>query len=195
MRKAQYTQNKGTVRFLLCFDWLSLLLFQFFFLAQAVQHIWSYEPEQSHYTRHKAPEKRYLEPSLNLSKIYKEFLKLKGHAAGTVSKPPLSLSSFRKIFISYNVSFRKPRKDTCGKCDSLKIVINHSTSTDEVTETRAIQEAHWQEVEKHYEENYFDFNVLLPMKNKDGLNWKLPPTWRHAQWLFEIGHAFMRLLL
>ena len=77
---------------------------------------------------------------MNLSKIYKDFLKLKGHVVGTAAKPPLSISSFRKIFFSYNLSFRKSRKDSCAKCDSLKIVINHSTKTDEVTETRTIQE-------------------------------------------------------
>ena len=181
MRKTQYTHSKGTARFLLCFDRLSLLLYPFPFLTQVVEHIWSFEPEQSHYTRHKAPEKRYLEPSLNLTKIYNDFLKLKGHVLGTAAKPPLSISSFRKIFFSYNLSFRKPRKDTCGKCDSIQMVINHSTSAEEVAETRTLQEMHWQDVQKHYDENYFDFNVLMQVKNRDGLDWKLPPTWRHEQ--------------
>lgn len=171
MRKTHYTHNKGTERFLLCFNWLSLLLFQSPFQTQVVQHIWSYEPEQSHYKRHKAPEKRNLKPSLNLSKIYKDFLKLKGHAAGTAAKPPLSISSFRKIWFSYNLSFWKPRKDTCGKCDSLKIVINHShgqshwnKGDSRDTLERSSKALRW--------ELYFDFNMLLPMKNKDGLNWK-----------------------
>lgn len=154
---------------------------QISFLAQVVEHIWSYEPQQSHYTRHKAPEKRYLDPTLNLSKIYNDFLKLKGHVLGTTSKPPLSITSFRKMFFSYNLSFRKPRKDTCGKCDSLKIVLSHSSDADEITETRTLQETHWRDVEKHYDENYFDFNVLWEMKNNHDLDWRMPPTWRHAQ--------------
>ena len=110
MRKTQYTHYKATVRFLLCFDSLSLLLYQFPFLAQVVEHIWSYEPKQSHYTRHKAPEKRYLEPSLNLSKIYNDFLKLKGHVLGTTAKPPLSISSFRKIFSVIIKASKNPEK-------------------------------------------------------------------------------------
>ena len=71
------------------------------------------------------------------------------------------------------------------------MVINHSTSAEEVAETRTLQKMRWQEVQKHYDGNYFDFNVLLQIKNRDGLDWKVPPTWRHVS---EIGHTFMRLL-
>ena len=44
------------------------------------------------------------------------------------------------------------------------MVINHSTSAEEVAEM------HWQDVQNHYDENYFDFNVLLEIKNRDGLD-------------------------
>ena len=151
------------------------------FTTQIVEHIWSYEPEQSHYTRHKAPEKRYLDPKLNVSKLYKDFLKLKGHVPGTTAKPPLSIASFRKIFRSYNLSFRKPRKDTCGRCDSLQIIIKHSTDLREVAEARSLQELHWFGVQNHYDQNYFDFNVLLEMKNRGEVEWIRPPTWRQIQ--------------
>ena len=50
------------------------------------------------------------------------------------------------------------------------MVINHSTSAEGVAETRTLQEMHWQEVQNHYDENYFDFNVLLEIKNRDGLD-------------------------
>ena len=85
------------------------------------------------------------------------------------------------------------------------MVIKHSTSAEEVTETRTLQEMHWQEVQKHYDEKNFDFNVLLGIKNRDGLDWKLSPQRgdTHSrdlvkQRLFakvsEIGHASMPLL-
>lgn len=82
------------------------------------------------------------------------------------------------MFFSYNLSFRKPREDTCGKCDSLKIVLSHSSDADEITETKTLQETHWRDVQKHYDENYFDFNVLWEMKNNHDLDWRMPPTWR-----------------
>ena len=114
----------------------SHFFFEFAFLV--VEHIWLYEPQPSHYTRHKAPDKRYLDPKLTLSKIYKDFLNLKGYVTGTASKPPLSIASSRKIFFSYNLSFRKPRKDTCGRCDSLQVAIEHSTDMQEVSETKLL---------------------------------------------------------
>ena len=147
------------------------------FAFQVVEHIWSYEPEPSHYTRNKAPDKRYLDPKLNLSRIYKDFLNIKGYDTGTASKPPLSIASFRKIFSSYNLSFRKPRKDTCGRCDSLQVIIKHSTDMQEVSETKVLQENHWQGVEKHYDQICFDFKLLVAIKNRDGLDWTMPPTW------------------
>lgn len=72
-------------------------------------HIASFPRYISHYTRGKT-ESKYLSSELNLSKIY-ELYKVE-------AEDPVSRSFYKDIFYkSFNLRFKKPKKDTCQKCD------------------------------------------------------------------------------
>ncbi|XP_072397900.1 uncharacterized protein [Diabrotica undecimpunctata] len=76
-------------------------------------HINSFPRDESHYSRSKS-EKEYLSPDLNVNKLYNSF-KIKHPDSTTTYK------FYRKVFMKDfpNLSFRKPRVDTCKTCDLL----------------------------------------------------------------------------
>jgi len=78
---------------------------------EIVQHIESFPKMESHYAR-KDSKKLYLDSDLNISIIYRLYKE-------KVQKP-VSKSSFRNIFSSFNYSFHTPKKDSCNDCFSFK---------------------------------------------------------------------------
>ena len=82
------------------------------------EHINSFPKFISHYTRKDNPNRKYLSPELNLSKmyiLYKDFCSQR-HAE------PVKISKYRDIFnTQFNLSFHRPYTDTCSTCDILKI--------------------------------------------------------------------------
>lgn len=142
-----------------------------------MDHILSFEPEPSHYARERAGEKLYLGSELNMSKLYREFLEKKELGPG--DKKPLSMTSFRNIFKCYNLAFRKPRTDTCGRCDAFAVIIKYSNDADETAAAKRLREAHWDEAKLQYDCNFYDFNILHKNKNQKGMeDWPVPPIWR-----------------
>lgn len=66
---------------------------------------------------------RFLDPSLNIKKLYKIYCS----NCDTDRRNKLSEWHFRKIFnTKFNLSFHKPKVDTCKKCDILEIKIKNS---------------------------------------------------------------------
>jgi hypothetical protein len=55
---------------------------------------------------------------------------------------PLSFSSFRKIFRTFKLSFRRPYVDTCGKCDSLLIIIKYTKDEEEKASAEKVKTDH-----------------------------------------------------
>ncbi|XP_050301041.1 uncharacterized protein LOC126739410 [Anthonomus grandis grandis] len=84
-------------------------------LNLAKQHINSFPKFVSHYTRKDNPNRKYLSPELNVTKmykLYKEFCHEK-------EARPLKLSKYRDIFNThFNLAFHRPYSDTCTKCDT-----------------------------------------------------------------------------
>ena len=68
------------------------------------QHIESFHPQVSHYRRKHAPLRRYLEPSLSVWTMWKEFL----HSIGRVS-----YSKYWKVFRAQRITFGSPNADLC----------------------------------------------------------------------------------
>ncbi|KAK3729309.1 hypothetical protein QZH41_011432 [Actinostola sp. cb2023] len=96
---------------------------------KVVEHIHSYDREASHYAREKNPRGRqFLAPNLSIKEIWRQFLTKKGLRD---EDAPLSYNSFRKIFRTFNLSFRKPYVDTCGYCDSLSVIIKYNKDEEE----------------------------------------------------------------
>lgn len=83
-----------------------------------IDHISSFPSEPSHYSRTNNPYKRYLLPTLNISKMFR----LYKEKCLDDNKPTiffLKYSTYAKIFATkFNLSFRQPRSDTCSTCDS-----------------------------------------------------------------------------
>ncbi|XP_032228158.2 uncharacterized protein LOC116611750 [Nematostella vectensis] len=94
--------------------------------AEVVEHFRSYDRSQSHYARAFTKEKQYLSSNLSLSQLWRDFLAKKG--IGRVDIAPLSFTSFRRIFKTFSLSFRKPHVDTCPNCDSFQIIIRHGNA-------------------------------------------------------------------
>lgn len=78
---------------------------------EVLNHIKSFPAYESHYTR-KNTSKLYLQSDLNLALMYRLYTQ--------VSENPVSLSMYSTIFKELNIQFKKPKLDTCTKCDILK---------------------------------------------------------------------------
>ncbi len=73
-----------------------------------IRHINLFPAVESHYCR-RSSTKLYLDPALNLRKMYTLYY--------ATHKEALSFSSYRKVFkTKFNLSFLVPKKDQCGIC-------------------------------------------------------------------------------
>lgn len=100
---------------------------------------------RSHYGR-SSSDKYYLSPNLNIMKMYREY-KLVCEFRQT---PVLSEHIFREVFNKeFNLSFKRPRIDTCKLCDEFnaKLTLNRLSCEQRQIETQN-KSAHDEEVEK-----------------------------------------------
>ena len=75
------------------------------------EHITSFPAKESHYCR-KSSKKRYLDQSLNISKMHTLYVK-KCEDLGML---PVKYEAYRKIFAQFNIGFFQPKKDQCSTC-------------------------------------------------------------------------------
>jgi len=81
-----------------------------------VQHINSIPAVSSHYTRAKSPHRKYLDPSLNVNKLW--VLYCQWLIENYNDEEPVSRSFYRYVFCSkFNLGFVPPLADTCNFCD------------------------------------------------------------------------------
>ncbi|KAK3736675.1 hypothetical protein QZH41_020402 [Actinostola sp. cb2023] len=146
--------------------------------TEIIEHIRGYEREQSHYAREKTRDKQFLASNLTIAQLWREFLINKGLRVGE-DAAPVSYSSFRKIFRTFNLSFRKPYVDTCGKCDRLSLTIKYAKDEQERASAREIKCNHIEQADGHYDCINFDLNILPKRKHKEiGQPWIMPPDWK-----------------
>lgn len=72
------------------------------------KHIQSFPMVESHNCR-KDTQKMYLQSDLNLAKMYDLFSELNPEST-------VKISTYRRVFKEYNLSFHKPKKDQCSTC-------------------------------------------------------------------------------
>ena len=85
-------------------------------IAYVKHHIQSFPTVDSHYQR-KNTQRKFLEPGLSISRMY-DLYKDKCKSENVI---PVSSKVYRTIFCTeYNLSFHKPKKDTCAFCNTYK---------------------------------------------------------------------------
>lgn len=88
------------------------------------EHIRSFPTYTSHYSRAKSGNRKYLNPTLNLTIMYNLYKK----SCEEKEIVPEKDSFYRKIFnTKFNFSFHRPQTDTCVTCDRLQMKILHGT--------------------------------------------------------------------
>ena len=75
-----------------------------------IDHIESFNPTISHYTRENAPNRRYLDPELSVKILHDNFLEKYPNGSG--------YSKYLKLFRSRNIGFSPPQLDKCKRCIS-----------------------------------------------------------------------------
>ena len=94
--------------------------------SKVISFIKSFKHEPSHYHRNRS-RKKYFAPQFTMRGLWKHFNKKHPDFKSTRLKStnkrcPISFSCFRNIFLkylSYDLSFRLPRTDTCQTCEEL----------------------------------------------------------------------------
>lgn len=87
------------------------------------RHISSFPKYVSHYTRNQTDSK-YLNANLTLAEMYRLY------TAMFQNDNPVSESVYKEIFYKdFNLRFKKPKKDTCKKCDIYKTKIQNADET------------------------------------------------------------------
>lgn len=123
------------------------------------EHINSFPTETGHYNRSDAPNRRYLSSDLNISMMYREFLKNYCDSE-TNAKPNVSRRWYSDIFNKdFNLSFKQPRTDTCATCDRLNITMTSSSCNEKEAANKASEEHH-EEVNKSRKQLKEDINSL-----------------------------------
>lgn len=89
------------------------------------QHIKSFPAYRSHYCR-ESSSRMYLSSDLNVKKMYDMYLS----KCETDNLHPVHYNTFRLIFRTFNLSFKKPQKDSCNDCDKYKINIKAAQDDD-----------------------------------------------------------------
>ena len=73
-------------------------------------HINSFHPQVSHYNIQHTPNRRYLDPGLTITSMWKDFQEK--------HNIPVSYELYRQTFYSENISFSQPQQDECEICCS-----------------------------------------------------------------------------
>ncbi|KAL4126288.1 hypothetical protein QTP88_010510 [Uroleucon formosanum] len=89
-----------------------------------IMHVMQFPREESHYSRPKNS-KEFLSPDLNISRLYNAY-KLQYPDSN------ISIQFYRRTFRKYfpDLSFRRPRTDTCMTCDRFQMKVKEKTTPD-----------------------------------------------------------------
>lgn len=156
-----------------------ILIFNLPSLFKVVEHIRSYEREVSHYAREKTKDREYLDSSLTIAEIWRQFRRKKEQEG---VDDTLSYGSFRNIFRKFKLSFRKPYVDTCSLCDGYSIITKYAKDEDEKKDAQRLKSEHVEKADQHYDCINYDLKTFLKEKNiRNGHAWELPPIWKESR--------------
>ncbi|XP_069362188.1 uncharacterized protein [Maniola hyperantus] len=110
------------------------------------EHIKMFPAYESHYSRSHT-QKKYLNGDLSIALMYRLYVTHCNENGQT----PVKESYYRKVFVEeFNLTFKKPKNDTCGKCDKFKLQLEVEPNLEKKQEIEAERYEH----EKLYESSY-----------------------------------------
>lgn len=99
------------------------------------QHIALFPAEESHYSRSKNINKKYLSPLLSISKMHKLYRE-KCALDNVADTFYVKECTYRNVFVSeFNLSFGHPKSDTCSTCDAGEANAEHVQNYQEAYES------------------------------------------------------------
>lgn len=113
---------------------------------EVIDFINSFPAYESHYTR-RDTSRRYLPGDLSVAELYRLYCENHGHS--------ISVSKFSQIFQTLNLKFKKPKLDTCHKCDKFKTKIA-VTQVESLDALKSEQADHHHQAEQSYESKRHD---------------------------------------
>ncbi|CAH1974127.1 unnamed protein product [Acanthoscelides obtectus] len=95
-----------------------------------------------HYSRRDS-NKKYLPPHYTLAMVYSQYLSEPDHVV-------ISRTKFEEIFHKLNIGIKKPSKDTCGKCDCLRMKITLTSNVEEKLKYQHELDTHQKQADDYY---------------------------------------------
>ena len=126
-------------------------------ITQIDQHICSFPAKSSHYSRNNNHHKKYLSEDLSVAKMHRLYLeKFEPVVAaelnlGGITKPIVKYEFYLNRFNTHhNLSFGRPRSDTCSTCDAFELKIKEELDTSAKSKLQAEKELHHRKAEHFY---------------------------------------------
>lgn len=157
-----------------------------------VKHINQFPRYKSHYCRVKKLDQEYLQEGTTLPLMYKLYK--------TENSVPVSFSSYKRIFLNdFNLKLKKPKKDTCNKCDTFSAKIGNLLEGEEKTQVQNEHNLHLEEAKTARAAMNLDLFEAANNKNTETLTYDMQKTlplprlstnilfYKRQLWLYNCG--------
>ncbi|GFW17791.1 uncharacterized protein TNCV_1133911 [Trichonephila clavipes] len=112
--------------------------------TNVIKHLKSFPAYSSHYTRAHNPRRQYLNPDLNIKKMYELYVT----ECEKENVAPVKEKYYYNVFSTkFNLHFKQPSKDTCQTCDAFQIKIQ-SSDDEGIKMAKIEKETHLEEAER-----------------------------------------------
>ncbi|XP_030757047.1 uncharacterized protein LOC115882918 isoform X2 [Sitophilus oryzae] len=117
-------------------------------IDEVIKHINSFPAYKSHYSRRHS-NKKYLSSELNINIMYKLYCE-------EYREKPVSLNIYSRLFHTLDLKFKKPKNDTCTKCDTFAAREKYAEHENEKMQYRRELEEHQIAADKAYNSKQID---------------------------------------
>ncbi|CAG9772078.1 unnamed protein product [Ceutorhynchus assimilis] len=131
------------------------------------EHINSIPSYESHYSRKKTGDKRYLPHFYTLASLYREYVNWLPEGRRIVSR-----FVYERVFYSMGLKIKLLKKDTCAKCDKFNMLIK-ANSDEAKTNLESELSKHQKEAEAGFEAKRIDKEYALNDKTKEVFSFDL----------------------
>lgn len=160
--------------------------------SAVITHINQFPRYKSHYCRSTKGNQEFLQEGTTLTIMYKLYK--------IANLKPVSFSSYKKIFLTkFNLRQKKPKKDTCNKCDTFSAKIKGLTNEEEKIKVQSEHDLHLQEAETARKEMNLDLEIAENNENTETVTFDMQKTlplprlstnilfYKRQLWLYNCG--------